>query len=428
MDQKVRPAKYLKGTLQLPPDKSIAHRSAMFAAISEERSVIHNYSDAADPQSTLSCLQELGVPVEKNGNSVTVHGVGRDGLKSSDKPIDCGNSGTTMRLLSGIIAGAGLEATLIGDSSLSRRTMKRIITPLRMMGARITARDDNYAPIKFSKHKGLKAISYPLPVASAQLKSCILLAGLFGDNETTVIESVPSRNHTEVLLGLPVEEKSGQYFIHSSRNQNIPAQNYTVPGDFSAASFWLIGSSILPDSSLKLVNVGINQTRIAALNILRRMGADIKFSKKGLQGREEVADLIISYSGLKATDISEKEIPNCIDEIPILGVAMAFADGTSKITGAAELRHKECDRLSAMAHLFNEAGVKYEELSDGFIIHGNPDLKPNGTKYNSFDDHRIAMSAAILSLRSMSDSTVVNAESSRISYPDFWDDLDKLTN
>lgn len=426
MEQKVKPASGLKGTLYLPPDKSIAHRSAMFAALAETDSVIKNYSEAADPQSTLSCLQQLGVSIEKHGSTITVHGVGRNGFETPKESLDCGNSGTTMRLLSGIIAGAGLEVTLVGDESLSRRTMKRIISPLRMMGAKIEARDDNYAPLHFKRHDGLKAMTYELPVASAQLKSCVVLAGLFAEQETTVIEKIPSRNHTEVLLGLPARTENGFIYVSSSREIKIPAQDYTVPSDFSAATFWLVAGSIVPNSHILMPNAGLNPTRIAALHILKRMGANIQCDDQRLQGREEVADLVVKTATLKATDINPEEVPNCIDEIPILCVAMAFAEGTSTITGAKELRHKECDRLKAMAELMTKAGVEFEEHPDGFTIHGNPGLQPEGNDFHSFDDHRIAMSAAVMALKCTSESKIINAESSRISYPDFWNDLTKL--
>lgn len=426
MEQKIQPAFGLKGTLQLPPDKSIAHRSAMFAALAEKKSVIKNYSVAADPQSTLSCLKQLGVSIEQTGSTVIVHGVGRDGFSKPSDPIDCGNSGTTMRLLSGIIAGSGLEATLIGDTSLSRRTMKRIIQPLRKMGARIKARDDNYAPLHFLGNDGIKAMNYDLPVASAQLKSCILLAGLFSNEETTVIEKIPSRNHTEVLLGLPVRKEKGINYIISSRIIKIPEQNYTVPCDFSAATFWLVAGGLIGNSEILMPNTGVNPTRIAALEILERMGADIQCDNKKGKGREEVADIVVRSSVLKATNIGSEEVPNCIDEIPILCVAMAFAEGTSVITGAEELRHKECDRLAAMSQLLRKTGVDFQEKRDGFVIEGRPDLSPPGNIFDSFDDHRIAMSAAVLALKCTSESIILNAESSRISYPDFWGDLTKL--
>ena len=428
MEQKVLPATGLRGELNLPPDKSIAHRAAMFAALSKKKSVISNYSEAADPQSTLSCLRQLGIPIEKKGSEVTVFGVGKEGFKTPTEPIDCGNSGTTMRLLSGIIAGAGLEATLIGDASLSRRTMKRIIAPLRLMGARIEARDDNFAPLHFMKHNGLKSVTYELPVASAQLKSCILLAGLFSEEETIVIEKIQSRNHTEVLLDLPVYRETGFMTIHSSNKIVIPAQNYTVPSDFSAATFWLVAGSLIQNSEVALPNTGVNPSRIAALNILSRMGADIVCKNKKLQGREEVADIVVRTSRLNATQIGPDEVPNCIDEIPILCIAMAFAEGISMITGAEELRHKECDRIQAMSELLAKTGVDFEELSDGFIIKGNPNLKSQGTNFESYHDHRIAMSAAVLALKCTTESTIQNAESSQISYPNFWSDLTDLLN
>ncbi len=269
-------------------------------------------------------------------------------------------------------------------------------------------------------------MTYELPVASAQLKSCVLLAGLFASEETTVIEKIPSRNHTEVLLGLPVRKENGLIYVNSSRKIELPGQDYTVPSDFSAATFWLVAGSIVSNSHILMPNTGLNPTRIAALHILKHMGANIQCDDQRLQGREEVADIVVKTAKLKGTDIHREEVPNCIDEIPILCVAMAFAEGTSTITGAEELRHKECDRLKAMAELLAKAGVDFEEHPDGFTIHGNPDLKPEGNDFHSYDDHRIAMSAAVMALKCSTESKIINAESSRISYPDFWNDLTKL--
>jgi 3-phosphoshikimate 1-carboxyvinyltransferase len=427
MIQKVSPVQKLAGNLTPPPDKSISHRSALFAAISEEESVVENYSSAADPASTIDCLQQLGVQIEKTGATVQIKGVGRNGFKKPDKPLDCGNSGTTMRLLGGIVSGAGVECELIGDDSLSSRTMKRIIDPLNRMGCRISGRDGAYAPLKIFAHNGVQGIRFPLPIASAQLKSAVLLAGLFGKEPTEVIEHTLSRDHTERLLELSSEPYGTGKLIRSSLNDEIPAQNYSVPGDFSAAAFWLVGGSIQQDASIQLEQVGMNPSRIAAHQILLEMGANIKKSNEKDAGKEPVADLSIAPAELQPIKLDPALVPNCIDELPILMVAMCFADGTSVISGAEELRHKETDRLSAMAEILALAGADTELKKDGIIIHGRSDFKPKPAFYPSYHDHRMAMAAAILATRSGGVSEIGDADCTAISYPDFWDHLRQIS-
>jgi len=425
---KITPVSTLEGNVNLPPDKSIAHRSALFASLSEETSVIHNYSNAADPQSTISCLKQLGVDILQNGTTVTVKGVGRNGFKTPSEHVDCGNSGTTMRLLSGIISGAGIEATLFGDASLSGRPMKRIMNPLKEMGADFTAREENYPPFTIHANNGLKSMVYDLPVASAQVKSCVLLAGLFAEGETQVIERIPTRDHTERLLKLPqTKREDGATVISSNRNIVIPAQNYSVPGDFSAATFWMVAGSIVKGSFIEIPNVGMNVSRTAALHILKRMGADIQVThEREVGGGEPVADLVVRYAPLKATVIEETEVPNCIDELPILSVAMSFADGISSFSGAEELRFKECDRIMAVSKLLENAGVLFIEQKDGLTIHGDPEHVAKSATYETWHDHRIAMSAAIMSLKSDSESEILNADAASISYPNFYLDLEGL--
>ena len=260
----------LRGRINMPPDKSIAHRSALFAAIADGESVIRNYSKAADPQTTLDCLRRLGVSVMQDGDTVTIQGVGRDGLVAPERELDCGNSGTTVRLLTGILAGAGVETRIIGDDSLSVRPMKRVLGPLSSMGLRYEAREGNFLPLQLngSEHGKLEAIRYELPIPSAQVKSCVLLAGLFTEEPTQVVETVLSRDHTERLLNVDITGTSTGRILSTSRKTVIPLQNYTVPGDFSAAAFWLVAGSIYPDSEIKLMNVGVNPTRTATLDIL----------------------------------------------------------------------------------------------------------------------------------------------------------------
>lgn len=427
MIQEVPGTEKLYGTITLPPDKSISHRAAMFAAIADGDSVIENYSAAADPQSTLSCLRQLGVNIEQYEGTVKIQGVGRSGLKRPVHDLDCGNSGTTMRLLSGILSGAGIESTLTGDKSLSSRTMKRIITPLNQMGASISGRDDNYAPLVIRKGNGIKGIRYPLPIASAQLKSAVLLAGLFGDTDTEVIETIPSRDHTERLLQLPAEPIGNSLVIRSSRNHPLSQQNYRVPGDFSAAAFWLVAGSIHPDAEITLTDMGLNPSRTAALQILQEMGADIEIDIPAESTLEPMANVKVRSSQLRAVKLDPSLVPNCIDELPVLMVAMCFAEGRSEISGAEELRHKETDRLRAMASLLEAAGEKFEEKKDGVIIHGRGLHHPDAAFFESEHDHRIAMSAAVMGLMARGISKVNNSEASDISYPEFWSDLERLS-
>lgn len=428
MNKEIRPVTALNGTVKLPPDKSISHRSVMFASLHEGRSIIRNFSSAADPHSTIACMRGLGVQIYEEKNTVQVEGVGREGLQSPEGDLDCGNSGTTMRLLSGIIAGSGVTARLVGDESLSARTMKRIIDPLTQMGADITARQDDFAPLEIRRPGSVKPLHFPLPIPSAQLKSCVLLAGLFGDEQTEVIERLPSRDHTERLLNLSITKNDGEKHIFSSKSDDIPEQSYRIPNDFSAAAFWLVAGAIHPNAEIMLPNVGMNPTRSAALHILKKMGADISINNKRKEGPEPVADLIIRSSGLKAIEITEEIVPNCIDEIPILMIAMLFAEGVSRISGAEELRHKETDRLTAMAEVLKKAGADFTEYEDGFEITGQPDFVPARASFNSYHDHRIAMAAAVLGMMGEHPSQIRHAECTAISYPSFWDDLSLLTN
>ena len=429
MNENITPAEHLKGTLSMPPDKSIAQRATIFSLLSKETSVIENYPVAEDPQTALRCVEQLGARVERSDRQITISGIGRNGIKIPDDVIDCGNSGTVMRLLSGIVAGSGISAVLTGDASLSGRPMKRIIDPLAKMGAVIKAAEGGFPPLVFEKRvRPLQPIKFRLPVASAQLKSCVLLAGLFGRDATQVIESVPSRNHTETMLRLPVTVSAGETVISSRRAIEIPAQTLAIPGDFSAAAFWLVAGSITKNSNISITGTGVNPTRCAALHILRRMGADITINNERKSGEEPVADLKVRSARLNPVEIRPDEIPNAIDELPVLSVAMAFADGVSRITGAEELRFKESNRLAAIEAILTSTGVKVEAQEDGITIYGNPDRIVQSARHDSCHDHRIAMSAAILSLKADGVSEVWNADAAAVSYPEFWSDIDILSS
>ncbi len=428
MNKEIKPLDGIKGTIHLPADKSIAQRSALFALLSEEPSLITNYPSAEDPQTALSCIGQLGAKVESTDRRIRIEGTGRDGLCVPDGVIDCGNSGTVMRMLAGIVAGAGTPVTLAGDASLSRRPMKRIIDPLVQMGAHIHAAEGGRPPLQIRRDKAFMPILFRLPVASAQLKSCVLLAGLFGAELTKVIETVASRNHTETMLGLTVQQNGKERIISSSRSNFIPPQNLEIPGDFSSAAFWLVAGSILEDSEIVMPAAGVNPTRCAALHILRRMGADIEMEMKQDAGNEPVAVLRVRSVKLKPADIHPAEIPNAIDELPVLCVAMAFADGVSRITGAEELRFKESDRLAAIQAVLEAGGVRVKAHADGLTIYGDPKRKIRAAQHDSRHDHRIAMSAAILSFKSDGVSEITNAEAAAVSYPEFWSHLDSLAH
>ena len=421
------PARSLSGTIALTPDKSIAQRAAIFSLLHKGPSTIYNYSQAKDPQTTLQCVQNLGAKVEIEADKISIYGVGREGISALTDELDCGNSGTAMRLLSGLLTGVGLSIKLIGDHSLSRRTMTRIISPLEKMGAHILARNGVFAPLYISRENPLKALEFTLPIPSAQLKSCILLAGLFGEEESCVIETIPSRDHTERLLQLRVETNAlGIRHIYASKSDEIPAQNYRIPGDYSAAAFWLVAGSIVPNSVITLPNVGLNPTRIASLQILKEMGAQIGIIEDNSDFDEPVAELTVQTTELTGIDIPQEWIPNAIDELPILAVAMAFANGESHIRGAAELRHKETDRIMAITKLLDAIGSSYVEYDDGLSIQGNPNLDFDCAQFESFHDHRIAMASAIASLQGKKLSSIKDAEATAVSYPEFWNHLNLL--
>ncbi|MEQ9309182.1 MAG: 3-phosphoshikimate 1-carboxyvinyltransferase [Balneolaceae bacterium] len=428
MIKTVFPATSLQGTITPPPDKSISQRAAIFGLLHDGKSIIKNYSPAQDPQSALLCVEQLGADVTQVGDVVSIEGRGRYGIQPMSDELDCGNSGTAMRLLAGVLVGAGTGVKLVGDPSLSARTMKRVIDPLEKMGAHILARNGEFAPLFVTREDSLKPMDFELPIPSAQLKSCILLAGLFGETPTRVIEKIPSRDHTERLLNLNIEVKGKERIISASKKDVIPSQSYTIPADFSAAAFWLVAGCIVPDSEIILPGTGLNPTRNALLGILKRMGADITIENERMEGAEPVGDITVRTSELRAITIEKELIPNCIDELPIIAVAMTFAYGTSAISGAEELRHKETDRIMAIAKMLKAVGANYEEMEDGLVIRGNPEFEFESGRFRSFHDHRIAMASAILSLKGNSDSQIEDAECAAVSYQGFWEDLEELVN
>ena len=428
MIQTVRQATALRGTVSLPADKSIAHRSALLSALGDGTSRIRNFPNSADPQSTLDCIRTLGISAERGADGVLeVEGRGLDGLHPPDEPLDCGNSGTTMRLLSGILAGQQFGSVLTGDDSLQQRPMERIADPLKAMGARIKL-VEGHAPIRIrATREGLDGIEYRLPVASAQVKSCVLLAGLYAQGETIVIEPTPSRDHTERMLGLKVNEVGGVRRLTVEQGHTIPASTWMVPGDFSAAAFFLVAGTLVPNSELTMEGVGLNPSRNALLEVLDDMGANITVENERVEGAEPVGDITVRSARLEGTEVAGRLIPNLIDEIPVLAVAAACADGRTEIRDAEELRVKETDRLHAMAENLNALGAEVREREDGLIIDGNgPNLL--GTRVGSFDDHRVAMAMGVAGLVAHGSTTVNDAECARVSFPGFWDELERVAS
>jgi 3-phosphoshikimate 1-carboxyvinyltransferase len=421
---KIKPADNLRGDFQLPGDKSISHRSAMFAAVGEGETRLRNYSSARDCQSTLDCLEALGVKIKREPGLITIEGVGLDGLRESARALDVGNSGSTIRMLSGVLAGQNFTTEITGDESIRRRPMRRIIDPLALMGARIEARENSFAPLRI--HGGnLKAIEYATPVASAQVKSCVLLAGLFADGCTTVIERTPTRNHTEVMMrecGVKIEvggSDDGERISVVGREPLRALGDYTVAGDLSSASFFIVAALIAPNAELRLRHIGINPSRTALIDALKTIGAKIEVENARIVHGEPVADILAQSSTLKGDlELSGAIIANLIDEIPILAVAGTQLYGGLTIRDARELRVKESDRIRSIVDNLRRMGAAVEEFDDGLRLAGKQRLC--GAQIDSFDDHRIAMAFAIAGLVADGETEIVNADAASVSLPEFY--------
>ncbi|TVT55720.1 MAG: 3-phosphoshikimate 1-carboxyvinyltransferase [Sedimenticola thiotaurini] len=414
----VQPGGALKGTFRVPGDKSISHRSIMLGSLAEGVTHISGFLEGEDSLATLRAFRSLGVSIEgPEKGQVTIQGVGMHGLKKPQAPLDLGNSGTSMRLLAGLLAGQGLEITLVGDSSLSGRPMRRVTDPLRKMGAIVETTDDGTAPLAIRPVKALKAIDYELPVASAQIKSSLLLAGLYADGETCVTEPAPTRDHTERMLkgfGYPVQRSGNR--ISVTGGGKLTACNIDVPSDISSAAFFLVGASIAPGSDILLEHVGINPTRDGVINILRQMGADIEILNRRDVGGEPVADLHVRSAQLHGIDIPEEQVPLAIDEFPALFVAAACAEGQTRLTGAEELRVKESDRIQVMADGLAILGADVTPTADGIVIQGGT---LQGGRVNSHGDHRIAMSFAMAALRAQGAVVIDDCSNVNTSFPGF---------
>ena len=412
--------KQVDGIVDPPPDKSIAQRAALLAAIGDGTSRLVNYPSSADPQSTLRCLRQLGIAVEKDGEDLLVHGKGLDGFSAPDAPLDCGNSGTTMRLLSGLLAGRKFDSVLTGDASLRSRPMERIAAPLREMGARITL-DAGCAPMRIERGPRLHGVDYRLPMPSAQVKSCVLLAGLRARGRTTVIETLPSRDHTERMLNLAPLETEGARHIPIEGNMSVPAHTWTVPNDFSAAAFFMVAAAVAPRGAMLLRKVGLNPTRSALIGVLEEMGARIRVANREESGGEPVGNLHVEASPLRGVRVDGARIPLLIDEIPILSVAGALAKGRTEIRDARELRFKETDRIGAMAENLRRLGATVEEFDDGLAVEGPAAL--HGNVVASRHDHRVAMAMAVAGLMADGETVIEDASCAAVSFPNYWETL-----
>lgn len=408
----------LRGQLTVPGDKSVSHRAVMLAAIAEGTSHVEGFLEGEDTRATAAILAQLGVRIEAPSPSQRiVHGVGLHGLSPSADPLDCGNAGTGMRLLAGLLAGQGFASILVGDASLSRRPMGRVIDPLRRMGARIDAESGGLPPLRISSSNGLQAIDYELPVASAQVKSAILLAGLYARGETRVVEPHPTRDYTERMLaafGWPVQFRAGEARL--TGGHRLSAARVQVPSDFSSAAFFLVAATLVPGSDLLLLGVGMNPRRTGLLAALRLMGADIREENAGHEGGEALADLRVRYAPLRGIDVPEALVPDMIDEFPALFVAAALASGTTVVRGAAELRVKESDRIATTAAALRALGAAIHETPDGAVIRGGV---LHGGQVESHGDHRVAMSLAIAAQCASGEVRIHDCANVATSFPGF---------
>ncbi len=417
--------KHLKGEITVPGDKSISHRSIMLGSIASGITEVHGFLNGADCISSMNCFRQMGVDIAYDGSIVTIHGNGLHGLKAPADTLDVGNSGTTTRLMSGILAAQNFSSRVIGDDSICRRPMKRIMTPLAMMGADITSeRGNDCAPLIINGRK-LKGIHYNSPVASAQVKSCVLLAGLYADGETSVTEPYVSRNHTELMLnafGGSCTTVGTTATVTS--DPVLTGQKIVVPGDISSAAYFLVAGLITGNSEITIKNVGINPTRDGIIDVIKMMGGDMTFANVNADSGEPTADITVKTSSLKGCVIEGDIIPKLIDEIPVIAILACFAEGETVIKDAAELKVKESNRIDVMVNNLSAMGADITGTDDGMIIRGGKPL--HGAVIHSRKDHRIAMSFAIAAMCAEGETEILDADCVNISYPDFYRDLEKL--
>ncbi|MBC2056968.1 3-phosphoshikimate 1-carboxyvinyltransferase [Listeria booriae] len=414
----------LNGTIRVPGDKSISHRSIMFGALANGTTTVSNFLKGEDCLSTIGVFRALGVRIEEFPDKIVVHGTGWDGLKRPDETLDVGNSGTTIRLMLGILAGRPFDATLEGDASIGKRPMGRVMLPLREMGAIFEAKDANFAPVKVTGTK-LQPMTYTLPVASAQVKSAIIFAALQADGETTIIEKEKTRDHTEQMIrqfggaittdGLTIRVNGGQEF---------QGQNVVVPGDISSAAFFIVAGLIIPNSKIRLENVGLNPTRTGIIDVVKEMGGKITVEQTSKAGDEPAGTVIVETSDLKGIEIGGDIIPRLIDELPVIALLASQANGQTVIKDAEELKVKETNRIDAVVTELSKMGVALVGTDDGMIIEGNQTL--HGATVQSYGDHRMGMMLQVAALLADSDVTLEKAEAINVSYPSFFEDVASL--
>jgi 3-phosphoshikimate 1-carboxyvinyltransferase len=431
--QTIHPAKSINGGIELPGDKSISHRYGMLAGIAQGVSELRHFSAAADCHSTLACMKALGAEIKIDKDVVRVTGRGPHGLQAARKTLNAGNSGTTIRLLSGILAGQNFSSTISGDDSLQKRPMQRVVGPLRQMGAEIKAREEQFAPLEIRGAK-LRGIRYEMPMASAQVKSAVLLAGLFAEGVTKVIEPARTRDHTELALeefGVEIERHGLTTSVHGLRANGKPGalqgRSLEVPGDISSAVFFIAAASLFPESSLLIHNVGLNPTRTAILDFFLEMGADIKTPQLRSAHGEVVGDLAVKGSSLKGGVISGDTIALLIDELPMLAALGPFTEEGIEFRDASELRVKESDRIAAMAENLRRMGATVEERPDGLRVEGRRAGKLHGAEIEPHGDHRIAMAFAIAGLAAEGKTVIKDADCAGVSFPTFYSELVRLT-
>ncbi len=425
--RKVSRAARLTGSVRFPGDKSISHRYAMLAAIAEGPSELHFFSSSADCASTLSCLEKLGVEIEHKDDVVTVEGAGLAGLRAPTTQLDAGNSGSTIRMLSGILAGQPFPSKIGGDASLSRRPMKRVIEPLTQMGARVRAGEGGLPPLEFEglEDSRLRAIRYELPVASAQVKTAVLFGGLYAEGATEVVEPATTRDHTEIALEqMGAEIGRHGRTIRLEGRPHLKGQKIFVPGDLSSAAFFIVAALLVPESNLVLQNVGLNPTRTAILDLVAGMGGRVKVLNVEMMNGELIGDLHVETSKLEGGEIAAELVPGLIDELPVLAVMGSQSEHGIAFRGAADLRVKESDRLAAVAQNLRRMGARVEEFPDGLRVEGKQKL--TGVEIDSRDDHRIAMAFAVAGLVAEGSTSIKNASCVEISFPNFFEALKQV--
>ena len=409
------------GQIKVPGDKSISHRAVMLGSLANGVTEISGFLKGADCLSTIDCFRKMGIDIDINGENVTVHGNGLRGLKKPDEMLYTGNSGTTTRLLCGILAGQNFDTSITGDVSIQKRPMGRVVKPLSMMGAKI---ENEYCPLYITGTK-LHGIDYKMPVASAQVKTAIILAGLYADGETVIHEIEKSRDHTELMLSaMGADLTVDNLDITVKPTNDLTAVNVDVPGDISSAAFFLVLGAIMPNSQITVTNVGINPTRTGIIDVLKDMGADITLENVHTSAGETVADITVRSSSLKGTTVVGDIIPRLIDELPIIAVAAVFADGQTVIKDAQELKVKETNRIRAVVDEFNKCGIDITETDDGMIINGGKSI--HGADFKTYGDHRMAMSLTVLAQLADGESTLDDSDCACVSYPTFFDDFYKL--